>query len=278
MTKFNYADAMKTAAIAASLVLVSLGAIWGAELDGLTQKQKDAKLVRACFYGDVEKVTDLLRAGANPNADMGPDEHEGTPLSAAVSNSKVETVKLLLKAGANPNQVPGNGWAPLFRLQSPLFGGGATQGTPSLLGGENFEELLQLLIQAGADVNVTNESGMALIGHIAEQHLSSAKLLLTLGARPHSSILEETTRAGKLPAFEWGLSLGLDPKHLGQKGRNLFHFAAESRHYYDDPPATERTKFWDRLLELGVDPLKIDADGFSPLHLAAQAFNAALVE
>ena len=37
MTKFNYADAMKTAAIAASLVLVSLGAIWGAELDGLTR-------------------------------------------------------------------------------------------------------------------------------------------------------------------------------------------------------------------------------------------------
>lgn len=278
MTKFNYADAMKTAAIAATLMGVIVEMIGAADLSGLTQKQKDAKLVRACSNDDVEKVTDLLRAGANPNADLGPDSFVSTPLSAAVSYSKVETVKLLLKAGANPNQVPGNGWAPLFRLQSPLFEGGATQGTPSLLGGENFEELLQLLIQAGADVNVATESGMALIGHIAEQNLSSAKLLLKLGARPHSSILEETTRGGKLPAFEWGISLGLDPKHLGQKGRNLFHFAAESRQYYDDPPATERTKFWDRLLELGVDPLKNDDEGFSPLHLAAQAFNAALVE
>lgn len=264
MTKFNYADAMKTAAIAASLVLVSLGAIWGAELDGLTQKQKDAKLVRACSSDDVEKVADLLRAGANPNADLGPDDYEDTPLCAAVSNSKVETVKLLLKAGANPNQVDSTGWPPLFHLRVHIFGG------------DSFEELLQLLIQAGADVNVTTPSGEVLIGQIAGQDVEQAKVLLKSGAKPHISILEETARRGNRQSFDWGLSLGLDPKHLGPEGRTLFHFTAE--YYYGNRPASERAKFWERLLEVGVNPLKIDADGFSPLHLAAQSFNAALIE
>ena len=261
-----YADLMKTAAIAASLVLVSLGTIWGAELDGLTQKQKDAKLVRACFYDDVEKVTDLLRAGANPNADLGHYNSDSSPLGAAIWHSKVQTVKLLLKAGANPNQMNSNGGMPLFSLCSYV------------IGGDSFEQLLEPLIQAGANVNATTATGEVLIGQIAGQDVDHAKLLLKSGAKPHISILEETARRGNLQSFDWGLSLGLDPKHLSQKVQTLFHFTAESHHYYGNRPASERTKLWDRLLELGVDPLKIDDEGFSPLHLAAQSFNAALVE
>jgi ankyrin repeat protein len=231
-----------------------------------TQNQKDIHLVRACAASDVELVTQLLQAGANPNAVVDDVGFHGSSLGAAIGNADIAMVELLLKAGANPNQIGRNGSPPLFSLNFlPLIAG-------------SFEELLHTLVKAGADLNAKSASGTALIGRVAKSHLDQAKLLLKLGAKPHHSILEEAASQGHWEAFEWGLSLGLDPKEFGEKGRTLFHAAASGAYWYGLGKASERERIWEALLARGVDPLQIDEEGISPLHAAVQTSNAALVK
>jgi ankyrin repeat protein len=57
-------------------------------------------LHKAAFAGDVERVKELLKKGADPNTK---DKKGRTPLHAAAYKGHVEVVKLLLEHGADPN-------------------------------------------------------------------------------------------------------------------------------------------------------------------------------
>ncbi|WP_048197572.1 ankyrin repeat domain-containing protein, partial [Methanocaldococcus sp. FS406-22] len=60
----------------------------------------DAELIMACQEGDVEKVKELIKKGANVNAK---NRFGGTPLQAAVVGNHIEVVKLLIENGADLN-------------------------------------------------------------------------------------------------------------------------------------------------------------------------------
>jgi ankyrin repeat protein len=62
--------------------------------------RKDQKLHIATYKGDVKRVKELLKKGANPNAK---DKDGRTPLHAAAYEGHVDVVRLLLEHGADPN-------------------------------------------------------------------------------------------------------------------------------------------------------------------------------
>ncbi len=91
----------------------------------------------AADAGNDRSVEILLSRGAAPNAEEG--LHHDTPLMLAVEADSAACVELLLGAGADPNK-PGR------RRQTPVFV------AQSLL-------VLQLLIDAGANLDLTDENG-----------------------------------------------------------------------------------------------------------------------
>jgi len=66
----------------------------------------------AADRGDLEAMTTLLNAGADPDA---PGAHGMTPLASAARSGHVEAIELLLARGADPHKGCGvNGWTPLL--------------------------------------------------------------------------------------------------------------------------------------------------------------------
>jgi ankyrin repeat protein len=64
----------------------------------------------AASAGDAERVRELLKKGADPNAK---NEYGNTPLHEAASRGHVDVVRLLLEHGADPNIQNNIGWTPL---------------------------------------------------------------------------------------------------------------------------------------------------------------------
>jgi ankyrin repeat protein len=99
----------------------------------------DQELVDAAFICDVDRVRDLLRRGANPDA---PNEEGRPPLVSAVLGGSLPLLELLLGAGADVNARDPHGWTPLhFAAQEVLPG------------------LAERLIAGGAEINAQDEEG-----------------------------------------------------------------------------------------------------------------------
>ncbi len=72
-------------------------------------------LHKAASAGDVERVKELLKKGANPNTK---DIDGQTPLHMAASGGHFDVVKLLLEHGADPNVQDKDGATPLHKAAS----------------------------------------------------------------------------------------------------------------------------------------------------------------
>lgn len=104
-----YVRAMSIRLFVSALAFSALIALGADKSTEPTQSQKDQALVGASASGDAELVTQLLQAGANPNAVVDGQGFYTTSLGAAIGNGQNEMVELLLKAGANPNQLDARG-------------------------------------------------------------------------------------------------------------------------------------------------------------------------
>jgi len=103
------------------------------ELNNLTQKEKDKKLIYASENCNKEAVKFLIKAGANINAK---DNNGITALMRASRYGEVEVVKLLIEAGAD------NGYTALMEASD-----------------NNYVEVVKLLIENGANINVKDKFG-----------------------------------------------------------------------------------------------------------------------
>lgn len=177
----------------------------------------------------------------------------------AVAHGSKEVVKLLIDSGAEINALDDNGQTALSVAASGLYQIPAKEMVTL--------EMIQLLLDRGADVHAGNE--VAIISACGF-NLNVVKRLVEKGALPTAKALASAVRSGRLNIVEFLLDRGLNPKAILDHGGNLFHEAAEWPDYTSDP--TDRANAlatWERLLQLGLDPSGKDSEGRTPAHRAA---------
>lgn len=144
-------------------------------------KQADCNfLASAIRSNDLPRVKELVRAGANVNADItgdpGPEENRGiTPLIGALFKGHLEIASYLIKNGANVNSVAALGMGE--DIYTPL----------SIATVNSYREVIELLLSKGASPNYCVSSAGGANGaplHIAIQRnqMDIMSLLIAKGA------------------------------------------------------------------------------------------------
>lgn len=140
----------------------------------MAQTKTDAKLWAAVERLKLDKITAALDAGADP--DGGATPGQATPLYSVLvmagggeksPKDCIRAAKLLLERGADPDGRDYASGKPLIRAAA--------------LGDV---ELVRLLLDRGADVNVESYKDTPLVNAMRYDQLATARLLLTRGARP----------------------------------------------------------------------------------------------
>lgn len=124
--------------------------------------QNSEELVNTVFSGDLAKIENLLKNGADPNSTI-----DGlSALMFASQLGKVDMVVLLLKNGADPN------------ITDPQSG--SALGLAAMSGNT---EIVELLLQSKADVNYRVSSGWSPLMFAANAgQLKIVKIMLSAGA------------------------------------------------------------------------------------------------
>lgn len=116
---------------------------------------------------------DIVRLALSHGADLrSTDRYDGTALIAASQHGNVEIVKLLLKAGLSVDHVNQLGWTAL--LEAVVLGDGSAR----------YEEVVQLLLDAGADANLADREGVTPTRHARERGYKTMVRML-MRARGH---------------------------------------------------------------------------------------------
>jgi ankyrin repeat protein len=172
-----------------------------AVISGATLLAADARdLLVAIRLGDYQQAQRLLRSGADVNA---ADEDGTTPLMHAVIESDVRLVKLLIENGANVNAK------------------NALDSTALMYAATNLAKA-QLLLEAGADVNVVGKRGATPVSVAVTTFGSTPvlKLLIAKGAKPEDRLMIAAAQKGDLEAIRFLLSIGVSAG--GSDGATLF--------------------------------------------------------
>lgn len=170
-------------------------------------------LLDAIIVGDVDRLVELLAAGADPNVHF-KSRHGTTPLQAAVveleaasenePGGPIDAVVLLLRHGADAN-----GWDEHHRFTSIFT---AVQ--------INHIEAVRILLAAGADPNVRDNEGTSPLLFCAQNGLLEiARLLLRCGAN-------KTIHEAGGPAGMNALGLAATSLH-GEMVRLLLSYGAD---------------------------------------------------
>lgn len=258
----------------------------------------DTDIFRAIQQNKLDSVAALLKA--DPELANDTDQVGQTPLRMAANLRNTNIVDYLEQHGARwdaYSAVLMGRDAPLKSIlaRDPKAASAATFGkTPlHIAAAQGDVTILQILIKAGADVNVPDNSGRSPLGcaRLAKQPPGVTDLLRSAGATENifdvvyagdaelaSGLLAEnpsfalaTNRslvavaeiaAGKSPValLQQLLQKGAKPDYVNpQTGRSLLHCAA----------AANQAEAAELLLQLGISPTTSDKQGFQPLHLAA---------
>ncbi len=207
---------------------------------------ENERLTHAIEAGDENSVLHLIESGASTNS-------AGlSPLACAVANRKLEIAKLLLGRGANVDSKDMSGCSSVFwaaynndvGMLKLLISRGAnleSRGNPLLVAIYNrYDEVAQLLVEAGADVNAQDPSGdsalhyavkrgsipMAVLirkagGDIDKKNTSGKSPLDYAGSKMKDAMLSTAVEAGKIRGQHRGVYEGSQTTQPStQKGMN----------------------------------------------------------
>ena len=210
----------------------------------------------ACTNGNGPLVELLLEAGADPNTTLPGGE---TALMTASRTGRLGPVKALLARGADVHAtVQGMGRQDgagatkfLARMADPtIFDFEARTEQTALVwaAAEGHGEVVAALIQAGAEFQMTLESGFTpLLFAVRQGHTDVVRTLVKAGVDVNQSI--EPGLAWQHPGYEALLKRGATPLHV----------AVENGHF-------ELAIY---LVDVGADPNAADPTGYTALHAVA---------
>jgi len=165
-------DNGKTALIAAAyrndLAIVDVLIQAGADVNIQDNTQQSAYLISTSDgYLDLLKRT--LQAGADVHST---DSYNGTGLIRAADRGHVEIIQELLKTDIKIDHVNNLGWTAL--LEAIILGDG----------GPRHTEVVRLLVEAGADVNLADANGVTPLAHARQRgYVQMIEILQKAGAR-----------------------------------------------------------------------------------------------
>ncbi|MBI3563398.1 MAG: SEL1-like repeat protein [Gammaproteobacteria bacterium] len=226
------------------------------DVDGLTHYDRPL-LYEAIDKENLEVATLLLESGANPNTEV---RTWGTLLKIAMEKKNPNLVELLLNHGANPNPTPDKyGRTLLANLLDTSFDLNADQVL-----------IADKLAAAGAKLTIDDGAKACQIVIQHAQRLGKSAVVLAeqfhVDAR-HSSATDlgclwQAVEQDELDLAQWALKQGATTAVRDEKGATLLHHLAHSGHA--SAPALIR-----QLVHAGVNPNQADANGDTPLHVAA---------
>ena len=162
-----------------------------AEQPEMRASSRDRALYRAAERGDLQRMAELVQAGARVDAAI---EGDGTPLIGAAREGRLAAVAWLLDKGADPNLAVGGDGNPLIMA--------ARQGHVDVAG---------LLLDRGASIDqVVDGDENALIQASAEGRLPVVKLLVARGANVNARVW--VNQAMERPNGEWRTPLSMARK------------------------------------------------------------------
>ena len=136
---------------------------------------------------------------------------------------------------------------------------------------EGHLEIVKLLLDAGADVNIPSRSGQTPLYQASGQgYLEIVKLLLNAGADIKvEGILYQAIKNGHLETLEFLLTAGADVNSKDYSGRTALHSATSKG---------RRVEILKLLLNAGADINIQEYNGITPLYLAASQGNLEVVK
>jgi len=142
-------------------------------LAGADVNRKDTESNSPFLLAASTGQADVVRLAMAHGADLAStDRYDGTALIAASQHGNTEVVKLLLKGGIAVDHVNQLGWTAL--LEAVILGDGSAP----------YEEIVQLLLDAGADANLADREGVTPTRHARERgYKTMVKMLMR--ARGH---------------------------------------------------------------------------------------------
>ncbi len=140
----------------------------GADVDRQDRTQQSAFLIATSDgYADLLRLT--LEAGADVHRT---DSYHGTGLIRAADRGHVEVIRELLKTPIRIDHVNRLGWTAL--LEAVILGDG----------GPRHTEVVRLLVEAGAGVNIADSGGVTPLAHARARGFTAiVKILEAKGAR-----------------------------------------------------------------------------------------------
>ncbi len=142
----------------------------GANLNALDHQSYDVVTI-AAVLNDLDTLKTVLAAGANARAITSP--YSGTALIAAAHLGHAEVCEVLVKARAPLDHVNNLGWTAL--IEAIVLGDG----------GARHQATVDVLIKAGADLNLPDRQGVTPLGLARQKgYAQIAEKLEQAGAKP----------------------------------------------------------------------------------------------
>ena len=143
----------------------------GADVNAKDETVQSAYLIATSEVGDDPRLLELTLANGADVSSL--DSYDGTGLIRAADRGYAKIVARLLETDIDVDHVNRLGWTAL--LEAIILGGGD----------EAHTDVVRLLIEAGADVNLADGQGMTPLAHArANGYDDMVTLLRAAGARP----------------------------------------------------------------------------------------------